>query len=646
MCGIVGIVDRRGVAQSTLRGMTDLIVHRGPDDEGFQIDDGAGLAMRRLSIIDLAGGHQPIGNEDGSVVVIHNGEIYNYRELVADLTSRGHRFSTQSDSEVIVHAYEEFGLECLERIWGMFALAIWDRSRRRLLLARDRLGKKPLYWAGRDERLAFASELKCLRTLDWIDTDPDPSSLRTYLTIGFIPAPGTIFRGVKKLRAGEALLWEEGRVRTWTYWDIPHRRTTVRSRGEAVDAVRELLVDSVRRRLQSDVAVGALLSSGIDSSTIVGVMATQAASVDTFTIGFPDREMDESAEARELAGRLGTRHHELVVESSVAEIAPRLAWHLDEPFADGAAIPTFLIAEVARRHVKVLLTGEGGDEAFGGYRYYRWEVLARRYRRLANALGRGWVDALARRAARASGSWKALFFLESALNEDATSVANWQRLAVPDGGVPLVHRELRSAVASASPLDAYVEAYVRRADRDLLNRLMYVDAKVFLPDDLLMKVDRTTMAHSLEARTPFLDHRLIELLASLPSDYKIDKHAMTTEALAALPFGRHVPWRDRTKPLLRSVASTWLPDDVCRRPKRVFATPLDRWLRNDLLPLTRDVIESSAHRGSGMLDPGALRELHGRFLNGETRLARLLWAVLMLELWAHAWRPTVRGVRA
>jgi asparagine synthase (glutamine-hydrolysing) len=625
MCGIAGMahvdpaypVDRR-----LLETMASTLRHRGPDAAGYHLGRGVALASRRLRIIDVAGGDQPIYNEDGTVAVVLNGEIYNFLELRAELERRGHVFRTRADTEAIVHAYEELGDGCVGRLRGMFAFALWDGRARRLLLARDRVGKKPLYYAVDGERLCFASELKALLQDESLKRELDPAALEDFLTFGAVPAPRTAFRQVAQLPPAHYLVWEAGRARTAEYWDVTFAPRARRDEAEYLEEFRAVFEEAVRVRLVSDVPVGAFLSGGVDSTAVVAAMGRQGPSRPvTTSVGFRERTFSELDHARAVARALGTEHHELVVEPRAADVLPRLVWHLDEPFADSSALPTYYLARAARQRVTVALSGDGGDEVFAGYqRRYglnRWEVRARRC--LPGWLRRGVVGPVAR--AWPKGDWlprplRGRYLLANVATSFERAYFNDVSVFRDDERAALIGGDLGRELAGYDPFDAFERHFERVRSADPLARLLYVDLKTWLPSDILVKVDRMSMANSLEVRSPLLDHRVIEFAATVPSEWK---------------------YRGRTsKYLLKRYLDGQVPASAVYRPKRGFEIPVAAWLRGPLAPLVEDLLLSPRARGRGYFRAAAVGRLWRQHRAGVRDHATRLWALMMLELWHRA----------
>jgi asparagine synthase (glutamine-hydrolysing) len=614
VCGIAGIVDPdRGADAGALAAMSARLVHRGPDDEGTHVDGAVGLAARRLSIIDLAHGHQPIASEDGGVVVVQNGELYNHEALREELRGRGHRFATRCDTEVLAHGYEEWGDELVHRLRGMFAIAVWDARRRRLLLARDAFGIKPLYWTAAGRSLAFASELKALRLAPGFSTTVDVAAIEAFLAHNTIPAPRTIYAAARKLEPGHLLVWEDGaaHVRCWSRPRPVHAAAVRREDAPALAAeLRERLRDSVRAHLVADVPVGVLLSGGIDSGLLTALAAEQTPEpVHTFSIGFEERSFDELGHAREVARRYGTEHHELVLRPDAAALLPEIAGAFDEPFADSSALPTYLVCRLASEHVKVVLSGEGGDELFGGYETYVADLLAARAGRplaLLNPL----AERLPSSSARVSLDYKLKRFTRAAHLGPLEAHHGWKEIFSPDARAAL----LDGRATGSDVLEAHRAAFAESAGAELLARLQHVDTAVYLADDLLVKTDRSSMAHSLEARVPFLDPVVAELAHALPTAMKVRGTGK--------------------KRLLRDAAEPLLPRGIVRGRKRGFSIPAAAWLRGELEPFAREVLSPERVRGQGWLEPAAVTRVLDEHVSGREDLSRQLWGLMSLSLWA------------
>jgi asparagine synthase (glutamine-hydrolysing) len=609
MCGICGIASANGAVDATrLEAMSATLVHRGPDSDGVLVDGPVGLAARRLAIIDLHTGDQPIANEDGTVHVVQNGEIYNYRELRVDLERTGHRFSTTGDTEAIVHLYEEHGDTFADHLRGMFAIAIWDSRRRRLVLARDRFGIKPLYYRAVAGRLEFASELRALPRGE-VDLD----ALEAFLAFNSIPAPFSIFRDTRKLPPGSLLIWEEGvekpRVERFAR-PAPASTDALRDGDEAelAEELRARLRDSVRAHLVSDVPVGVLLSGGVDSALLTALAAQESSeAVRTFSIGFEERSFDELEDARLVAEQYGTRHRELVLRPDAAQLLPALADAFDEPFADSSALPTYLVSQLAASDVKVALSGEGGDELFGGYYTYTADLLAQRVGRLARVV-RPLVERLPSSSAKASFDYKAKRFVRGAHLPPLERHHAWKEIFSAEA-----RAELRGERSGFDPVDLLRDRFAETNRAELLARLQDVDLGIYLVDDLLVKTDRASMAHSLEARVPYLDPVVTNLALALPTRLKV----------------RGL----KKKVLLRRSAAPLLPRRIVYGKKRGFAIPAAAWLRGELEPFARDVLSRETIKRQGYFEPGPVRRLIDDHVAGREDLSRQLWGLLAFTLW-------------
>lgn len=590
--------------------------HRGPDDEGFYLGAGVGLGMRRLSIIDVQGGRQPLSDETGRIRAVVNGEIYNYRDLRKETEAAGHRYATRSDAEVVVHLYEEHGERFVERLRGMFALAVWDGSRCRLLLARDRLGKKPLFYAERGGRLAFASSLWALLQDDRIPRVVDRAALAQYLTYQYVPGPRAILEGVKKLPPASLLVWENGTVRVEGYWRLPAGEMPDRPEAAWGEELLARLREATRVRLESEVPLGAFLSGGIDSSAVVALMAeVSSRPVQTFTVGFEEEGFSEAAEARLVARHLGTDHHECVVHADAAAILPELVRHYGEPFADASALPSYYVAREARRHVTVALNGDGGDELFAGYDRYRWARLAERYARAPQWIRSAGASLVARltltRSAFRPLRRAARFLSLGGLSPEE----RYLRLVAffdPDQLRDVLRPEFLPMNGDA-PIEVLREAFRSARSADSIGRLLEVDLATYLPDDLLVKMDVATMAHSLEARSPFLDHQLVEWCARMPRRYKLRG--------------------GRSKTLLRRVMAPLLPRAILERPKHGFAVPVSRWLRTDLREFARRLLAEDARGIREFFSVDAVSRLVEEHLDGRLDHGARLWALINFDLW-------------
>ncbi len=619
MCGICGRVslDGRPVDRRLLEKMNATLVHRGPDSDGIAIDEVVGLAARRLAIIDLETGDQPLTNEDGTVVVVQNGEIYNYAELRAQLISRGHAFRTHGDTEVLAHLYEERGPSFVEELRGMFAVALWDAKRRCVVLARDRFGIKPLYYRLASGSLSFASELKALLCQPDCSRDVDLDALDAFLAFGFVPAPLSIFREARKLPPGSVLVCDLDRASEGVSIETfarprPASTADLRTESEAVlsEELRARLTDSVRAHLVADVPVGVLLSGGIDSCLLASLAAQEVGQIKTFTIGFDERAFDERELARLVADRYATDHHELVLRPDAPELLPALATAFDEPFADSSAIPTYLVSKLARAHVKVALSGEGGDELFGGYNYYAGHGLAKRLAPAA-ALLRPLVERLPTSTNRASSfDWRAKRFVRGAHMSALDRHYAWKSVFTPEERAAVLVPDART---DFDPRELLRERYDETAGADELSRLMGLDLSLFLVDDMLVKTDRASMAHSLEARVPILDTVVAEFALALPSRLKV-------RGLSK-------------KRLLREAVAPLLPHEILEGKKRGFSPPIGSWLRNELQPMTRDVLSADALREQGFFQHEVVTALIDDHAAGRSDNSRKIWALLTFSLW-------------
>jgi asparagine synthase (glutamine-hydrolysing) len=633
MCGIAGKVDFAGsVDEELLRRMCAVQEHRGPDSRGLHISEGVGLGVQRLAIIDVAGGDQPIANEDGTVVVVMNGEIYNYLELRRDLERRGHSFSTRSDTEVLVHLYEDLGEELVGRLRGMFAFAIWDAPKRRLLCARDRVGKKPLFWARRGSTVWFASEVRALLEDPELPREPDLEAISAYLTVAYVPHPMSAFRGVRKLPPASTLAVTESGERIRTYWSLDYaRKLEGVSEAEVAERLWGEIREATRIRLMSEVPLGAFLSGGIDSSAVVAAMAEQTAEpVKTFSIGFPDAAFDELRYARLVAEQFGTDHHEYVVEPRAVEIAPNLARHYGEPFADASAIPSFYLAELTSRHVTVALNGDGGDESFAGYNRYRSNALAAHLNWLPRALRRA-APAIVRPLGEGphGNSWRTRIarLARSLAMTQAERYAMWMSAYDEIRRRSLATPEFLAETQGSRVEDLLIDAWAACGSDSTVDRMLATDVQNYLPGDLLVKMDIATMAHSVEARSPLLDHHVMELAASIPADLKL-------RGLGG-------------KRILKAALRGRLPDEVLDRPKMGFGVPLARWFREDLRSLPEDVLLDPVATRRGYFRSGAIETMIAEHRDGRFDHSFRLWILLQLELWhrevLEAPRPNLTG---
>lgn len=633
MCGVCGIYEYKShqpVDRQILAAMLCVLHHRGPDDDGLFFDGDLALGMRRLSIIDVDGGKQPIGNEDGSVITVFNGEIYNYPSLREDLDSRGHKLLTASDTEVIVHLYEDFGDECVQHLRGMFGFAIWDARKRRLLLARDRLGIKPLYYTQAGGRLIFGSEIKAILQHPSVEVRLNVEGLNRFLSLKYVPAPQTMFEGIHALPPGCVLVCDAHGMQIRRYWDLSfanHQSGHVREEAYA-EQLEALLRESVKLHLISDVPFGAFLSGGVDSSTIVALMSQYLSRpVRTYSVGFDGcgEQFSELPYARLVAKKFQTDHHEVLIRPAhLIEFAEKVAWHLDQPLAEHATLANYMVAELASRDVKMVLTGEGGDELFAGYARYAGE-------RMAPFFGR--IPKIARSMALAAGAHLpglrrqklALYALSQ--GTEAARFANWFPLYNSEMKLALLSEDLRESFGGCGA-DSVFEEHLRRTNAtEPLNRMLYVDTKLWLPDLLLARGDKTSMAVSLEARVPLLDHKLVEFAASLPPRMKL-------KGLAR-------------KYLLKKVSSRWLPPEIIHRKKQGFPMPVSLWLRNEARTFVRDVLSPSVLRRRGLFNPAFVEKLIQHHERGFADHGSLLWGLISVELWQRVFMDSrMRAVEA
>jgi len=618
MCGIAGKVsDSAPVDVELLERMCSMIEHRGPDSRGVYLDGGVGLGIQRLRVIDLQTGDQPIFNEDSSVVVVMNGEIYNYKELRSQLSSRGHRFSTASDTETVAHLYEEHGDDCVDHLRGMFAFALWDSRRRRLLLARDRLGKKPLFYAVSNGTLWFGSETRAILQDPEVQRGVNFDAIDAYLHFQYVPHPLSAFEALRKLPPAHTLVWEEGRVKLTRYWRLSYStRSDARSETEAHVMIREKLLESTRLRLRSDVPLGAFLSGGVDSSAVVAAMAMQSAEpVKTFSIGFDVDTYDETRYAREVATLYGTDHHELRVEPRAMQVLPRLVWHYGEPFADSSAIPSFYLAELTRKHVTVALNGDGGDENFAGYDRYLPRGFMRRLARLPYPARR--TVAIAARVLGPSASESSLRSRidrlgTTALMTDYERYAMWMGYFTERERERLYTPEFRSQFDARTAPTVVREPWLSSDAEDDIDRLLDVDVQTYLPGDLLVKMDIATMAHSLEVRSPLLDHEFMELCAGFPGQWKLS---------------------GTTKKLFKDALRPWLPNHLLERPKWGFGVPIDSWFRGPLRQLPEEILLDARATERGFFQTDYIRGLIHDHVGRRRQNGNRLWTLIQLELW-------------
>ncbi len=633
MCGICGLTyfdPGQTVDGQQVRDMCAVIRHRGPDEEGIITRGNFGFGMRRLSIIDLATGRQPISNEDGSIWIVFNGEIYNHLELRKDLESKGHQFKTKCDTEAIVHAYEEYGDRCAEKLNGMFGIAILDLNDRSLFLARDRLGIKPLYYYCDSEKFLFGSELKSILEIDGVPREVDLQALDNFLTVEYVPAPRSIFKNIFKLPPGHTLTLRDGKVKMREYWDIRFDEQPA-TEGELCEQLVELLQDAVRVRLMSDVPLGAFLSGGIDSSSIVALMSREMdRPVETFSIGFQESSYNESSFARIVANRFATQHHEFTIEPDALDLTENLIGHLDEPFGDFSIFPTFLVSKMAREFVTVVLSGDGGDELLAGYDTYIANRVARSYAKIPAWIRNGGVgpllDLIPPTEKKKGLVNRAKRFHEGAQLPADLRHTRWMIFLQAAEKAKLFAPEKHAALAD---FDSYgfLRAHFNRAGTaDDLNRQLYVDMKTYMVDDILVKVDRMSMATSLEARVPFLDHRFVEFTARMAGSHKLQ--------------GR------TTKHILKKAMGSVLPHEILGRGKEGFSIPIKNWLKNELKPLMMDVLATDRIKREGFFEPAYVEQLKSEHLGGKENHSHRLWALMVFGIWQDIYlRPQTKTSR-
>lgn len=619
MCGIAGIYNFRNheaVDRGLLKSMTDTLVHRGPDEEGLFLSGPVGLGHRRLSIIDLASGQQPMANEDKTVWVAFNGEIYDFAALRADLVGKGHVFQNRSDTEVIVHLYEELGEKCLEKLRGMFAIAIWDERKQKLILARDRVGKKPLYYYYDGSRVVFASEIKAILEAPGVTRDVDLQAFSDYLSFLYIPAPKSIFKNLFKVLPGHYVTVTPSGLSESEYWDISFAETDNYSEAEWRERILDVYREAVRLRLVSEVPLGAFLSGGVDSSSVVALMdGAMDKPVITSSIGFEETEFNELPYAREMAAKFHTDHHEQIVRADAVSVVEKLSWHYDEPFADSSAVPTYYVSQIARQHVTVALSGDGGDEHFAGYRRYQFDQRENWLReRLPASVRRPMFGALASLYPKAD--WAPRFLrgkstFESLARCHIDGYFHSVSACRPVVKAELLHPDVTRQLAGYDSLDVLRHYYDKADSDDPLSRIQYVDIKTYLTDDILAKVDRASMANSLEVRAPILDHKLMELVARIPSRLKLRG--------------------GEGKYIFKRALEAYLPQNILYRKKMGFAVPLARWFRKELSEMARATIFDPPD--DGYLNRRTLQKLWSEHQGGMRDRSTELWVVLMFRLW-------------
>ncbi|MCE3018729.1 MAG: asparagine synthase (glutamine-hydrolyzing) [Pirellula sp.] len=642
MCGIAGGVWQHGAPgldAATLQRMTNALEHRGPDDAGHWFRDsrfnafhqdqrpspGVALGFRRLSIIDLSTGHQPLGNEDGSIQIVFNGEIYNYRELRHRLEGSGHQFKTNSDTETIVHLYEDLGVDCFEHLNGMFSIAIWDGKRDQLILARDRLGKKPLFYTQIGNQLFFASELKSLLQIEGTSKAINPGAIDLYLTYQYVPHPHSIYRDIQKLPPGHYATFIESELTVKPFWKVDWSREAPTDLASAGEQLRMLLIDAIRIRLRSDVPLGAFLSGGIDSSLVVALAQRELEQpIQTFAIGFSEADFDETRYAQLVANHVGTKHERFEVTPDALDIVDKLSYQYDEPFSDSSAVPTWYLCELTRKHVTVALSGDGGDELFGGYERYRALMLSQRLQRwlpLDWLKQSGILNRLPDSSARRSFFRRVRRFCEALGQPPVERYMNWIQIFGEAQRLDLYDESFIQKLPNYNPTRFLQEAWSKSGKRDLVSCATAADLQTYMPCDLMTKVDIASMAHSLEARQPLLDYRLVEWAASLPSHLKLRGN--------------------QGKYLLRQTFSELLPKEIWTRPKMGFGVPIAKWFRTSLRDRTYDALASTDTRCHAFFRPEAIRSLIDAHMSGKENQAYRLWNLLMFELWMRRWNPDI-----
>jgi len=617
MCGIAGVVSatrESNITEALVRHMCDQIVYRGPDDEGIYVADGAGLGMRRLSIIDLSGGHQPVFNEDRSAWIVFNGEIYNFPELRPELEARGHRFYTKTDTEVIIHLYEEMGADCVKKLRGMFGLAIYDQTKRKLILARDRLGKKPLHYALHNGNLYFGSEIKSILSVAPELAEVNSQALLEYLYYGYVPEPITAFTGIHKLPSGYLLEFENGEVRTREYWDLPEYNTySPKSEEECLEELEHRLFEATKIRLISDVPLGAFLSGGTDSSTIVGLMARASSGpVKTFSIGFKKDDFNEADYARIVAKKFGTDHHEMILEPDVVQTVEHLTSSLEEPFGDSSMLPTYYVSQMARQHVTVALSGDGGDEIFAGYDRYRIHADRQIFEKIPGWARKLYRDAIFPMLPNSMQGRKLSYNISLSWQERYVDGLSF--LPAFERDTPLLSTDFRAVLQrSEDPGNVLRRRFAAAKAKDPVSQILYVDTKTYMVDDILAKVDRMSMLNSLEVRVPILDHVFIEWVTSLAPEWKL---------------------RGKTqKYILRKLAErVGVPREVLYRQKQGFSLPLVHWMRNELKDMLMVLLEPRTLERGYFQASGVRKLMDDHLLRGKTMTGRL-WRLLMFELW-------------
>ncbi|MBN1480455.1 asparagine synthase (glutamine-hydrolyzing) [candidate division KSB1 bacterium] len=620
MCGICGIIHPQKdhpVECADVKRMCDVMKHRGPDDEGQYIFENVGLGMRRLSIIDLSTGHQPIYNEDRSMAIVFNGEIYNHQSIRQELQSKGHHFTTKTDTEAIIHAYEEWGVDCVHKLNGMFGFAIWDSRKHRLFMARDRIGIKPLYYYRDEQQLVFASELKSIVQLPSVPKEIEPKALDTFLTFEYIPSPFSIFKNVHKVPAGHWLLYQDGEIKIHQYWCLQYRRSTADVLA-LEQQLQDILEDAVKIRLMSDVPLGAFLSGGLDSSSVVAMMSRHSSEpVKSFSIGFDESTYNELPYARAIAEKYHTDHFEEIIRPDATSLTEKILWMLDEPFGDFSVFPTFLVSEMARKNVTVVLSGDGGDELLAGYDTYIAQRLAAKYETLPAFLRKATIEpiinALPPTEKKKGFINRAKRFIEGARLPAHLQHVRWMIFLQRAEKELLYSYDFRNSLNGYDAFGFIEEHFAQATSDDPLDQQEYVDIKTYLVDDILVKVDRMSMAHSLEARVPFLDHRFVEFAATIPSNFRL--------------HGK------RTKYILKSALRDELPLTILERGKEGFSIPIKNWIKSELKPMMMSALSEQNIKEKGFFDPSCVRRLVDEHLKGQENHSHRLWALIVFHMW-------------
>ena len=631
MCGIAGICNFQGIPlqKDQIQAMITTLNHRGPDDEGIFLSGSispnsraqAGLGHKRLSIIDLKTGHQPMSNEDGTVWIVHNGEVYNFPDLRNELIQKGHRFRTHSDTETIIHLYEEMGTSCVNRLRGMFAFAIWDTRKERLFIARDRVGKKPVNYFYDGKTFYFGSEIKAILACG-IKKEPDPASLHRYLTYGYTPSPDTMFKDVKKLPPAHILIYDKNGVKTERFWKLSYTPKKKMSFSECEERIEDLISECVRIRLRSDVPLGVFLSGGVDSSTVAAFMSEATTTpIKTFTIGFQDADFSEVKFARQVAERLGTEHHEFTVKPEALKILPKLVWHYNEPYGDSSCIPTYYVSKMTRDHVTVALCGDGGDESFAGYERYKGVKLSPFFEKLPRGLLKvsadsvGLLSKLSPKKSYQDYIRYASNFLMGIYKNPRLSdrYLGWMDFVKEDQKKELYTKEMKGLTSQITPVD-FLSRKIEESDaKSLVEKIMSAEITSYLSEDLLVKVDIATMANSLEARSPFLDHNLMEFMATVPLEYKL-------RGLNA-------------KYILKKIASKKLPSGLLNRKKMGFGVPIGRWFRNEMKSFLYEIMLEKKSLKRGYFNPDYIKKLLDEHTSGKADHKNAIWALLNFEIW-------------